>query len=196
MNRATKIQVAISAVSIVVIGVHLIWPNVSIDTTTLTLLIVAIVPWLAPLFKSLEIPGGLKFEFQELEKTKQEAEAAGLIEKTPPTKFEREYEFLNIAESNPSLALAGLRMELEKVLRLLAEQSELLHDNRFAGVALLMNLLYRENIISNVERAALADMVGTLNRAVHGQETDPRVTQWIIDVGPKILDGLYKRISK
>jgi hypothetical protein len=38
----------------------------------LTLLIVATVPWLAPLFKSLELPGGWKVEFQELRKAAQE----------------------------------------------------------------------------------------------------------------------------
>ena len=43
------------------------------DAITLALLAIAIVPWLAPIFKSLEFPGGLKVEFQELQKAAQRA---------------------------------------------------------------------------------------------------------------------------
>ena len=53
---------------------HLIWPTLAIDTVTLVLLVIAIIPWLAPLFKSLEFPGGWKVEFQELQKAAQRAE--------------------------------------------------------------------------------------------------------------------------
>ncbi len=51
--KTTKIQIAISAVAVVIIVVHLVWPKVAIDGITLALLVIAIVPWLAPLFKSL-----------------------------------------------------------------------------------------------------------------------------------------------
>jgi len=39
--------------------------------------VVAVVPWFAPLFKSLEFPGGWKVEFQELQKAAIRAEQAG-----------------------------------------------------------------------------------------------------------------------
>ena len=35
------------------------------DPITISLLIIGIIPWLAPLIKSFELPGGLKVEFSE-----------------------------------------------------------------------------------------------------------------------------------
>jgi hypothetical protein len=54
--------------ALVLVVVHLIWPHVRIDSITLVLLAVALLPWLSPLFKSIELPGGWKFEFQELKR--------------------------------------------------------------------------------------------------------------------------------
>jgi len=54
--------------ALVLVVVHLIWPHVRIDSITLVLLAVALLPWLSPLFKSIELPGGWKFEFQEFKR--------------------------------------------------------------------------------------------------------------------------------
>lgn len=66
------IKIIITIVSLAIVVVHLRWPQLKIDSITLTLLVVAAVPWLAQLFKSLELPGGWKFEFQELRKVAQD----------------------------------------------------------------------------------------------------------------------------
>ena len=36
-------------------------------------------PWLAPLFKAIELPGGVKVEFAELEKAQRDAQFAGIL---------------------------------------------------------------------------------------------------------------------
>jgi hypothetical protein len=54
--------------ALVLVAIHLIWPDVRIDSITLVLLAVALLPWLSPLFKSIELPGGWKFEFQEFKR--------------------------------------------------------------------------------------------------------------------------------
>jgi len=48
--------------------VHAVRPDLRIDAVTLALLVVAIAPWLAPVFKSVELPGGWKFEYQEVQR--------------------------------------------------------------------------------------------------------------------------------
>jgi len=77
-----RIQYAITIIALIITIVHLIWPLFIIDSTTLFLLAIAVVPWLIPLFKSLELPGGWKFEFQEQEhiEAKAKATAAEAIE--------------------------------------------------------------------------------------------------------------------
>ncbi len=193
MKSAIKVQISITLAAIAIATVHIIWPDLKIDAITLTLVIVAVVPWLAPLFKSLEFPGGLKLEFQDLERVKREAQNAGLINETN-RKITTEYAFLDFAESDPSLALVVLRIEIEKSLRALAEQNGI-SSKRQGGVSFLMRDLHQKDIISNQERAALADMIVTLNRAAHGEELDHRATQWVIDIGPRILDSLNERLK-
>jgi hypothetical protein len=39
--------------ALVVAAIHLLWPAVQIDAITLGLLLLAVVPWLGPLFKSI-----------------------------------------------------------------------------------------------------------------------------------------------
>ena len=53
---------------------HIVWPELKIDAITIALLVIATLPWLAPLVKSIELPGGWKLEFAQISKQ--------LIEKT------------------------------------------------------------------------------------------------------------------
>ena len=48
---------------------HIVWPDANIDGITLGLLVVALLPWLRPILKSIELPGGLKFELQDYEQS-------------------------------------------------------------------------------------------------------------------------------
>lgn len=61
-----RLQYGISIAAIVVAFIHVICPNIKIDVITIVLLFIALIPWLSPLFKSLEFPGGWKIEFQEV----------------------------------------------------------------------------------------------------------------------------------
>ena len=58
--------------ALLLILIHLVWPKLAIDAITIVLFVTAFLPWLAPIFKSLELPGGWKFEFQELRRAAQD----------------------------------------------------------------------------------------------------------------------------
>ena len=93
MTARTFLQVCITIFSIAIAAVHLLWPTAAIDGITLTLILVAVLPWVAPLFKSVELPGGVKVEFQELEKARERADKAGLLVKPQTAKQLPEYSF-------------------------------------------------------------------------------------------------------
>ncbi len=80
-----KTQITITVVALLIVGIHLKWPELKIDSITLTLLLVAIVPWLSQIFKSFERPGGWKIEFQDLQKAKKRVDEAGLLSKSGDT---------------------------------------------------------------------------------------------------------------
>jgi hypothetical protein len=68
-----RISRLVTAGAVALAAIHVVFPDVKIDNITLGLLAIAVVPWLAPIFKSVVLPGGLKVEFQVLtQKVEQE----------------------------------------------------------------------------------------------------------------------------
>ena len=123
------------------------------------------------------------------------AESAGLLASaaTAPA-LAPEFAFQTIAEQDPNLALAGLRIELEKRLVRLAQSKGL--EVRSYGIGQLLRLLTKHEVLTQEEQSALSDMVGLLNSAVHGAAVDPRAADWAMSVGPRLLASLDQRASQ
>lgn len=201
-NSTTPIQLPLKrlrqVVSLGALGLalaHIIMPELAIDAVTLALMVIAILPWLAPLVKSLELPGGWKVEFQELQKAASRAESAGLLA-AEPSPEESAFSFQSIASRDPVLALAGLRIEIEKRLARLVDAHGLNESRRPLGVGQLLRLLTQAQVLTNEERSILADMVHLLNSAVHGADVDSRAAAWAIDIGPRLLTSLDERVRE
>jgi len=143
----------------------------------------------------LEFPGGWKIEFRDLQQARDKAIQAGLLPPLDTTRKAEEYSFELVAERDPNLALAGLRIELEKRLRQLA-MSRNLKIQKAASTGNLLNILGHADVLNPDERSVLADMVGLLNSAVHGATVDPRAASWAIEVGSPLLKTLDDRISE
>lgn len=147
-----RIKLIISIGATLVAVAHLIFPNVSIDIITVVLIALAIIPWLETLFKSVELPGGVKLEFQELEKIEKEAKKIGLIsteEETETVEDDKDnpkYYFVEIAEINQELALVSLRIEIEKRLREIATKYSI--DTQKYSVIRLIDALVNKNVLT------------------------------------------------
>jgi hypothetical protein len=185
-----SIKYTITLLALLIALAHLIWPAISIDAITVTLLVVAFLPWLSSVFKSIELPGVLKIQYQDFEKIEERARDTGLlIDET--AKGKEDYSFQTVASTDPNLALAGLRIELEKRLLNLAESRDLKPYKRSLGA--LLSDLNRHQLINGAESGLLADLAGLLNSAVHGAVVDPSAAEWALDIGPKILKALDER---
>lgn len=199
MTAKKKIKLIISIVAAFIAFTHLIFPKVNIDIITVTLIALAIIPWLEPLFKSVELPGGVKLEFQELEKIEEEAKKVGLISvesvstTSDENKDKSKYYFVEIAEKNQELALVSLRIEIEKMLREIATKYSI--DTKKYSIIELIDALADKNILTIQETTVLKDMISTLNHTAYGVEYDQRNAQWVIDNGPAIVDSLENRIA-
>ena len=182
------LQCGITTSALLIATAHLIWPNLTIDPITVMLILIALVPWLAPLFKSVEFPGGWKIEFQDFERARTRADKAGLLTTKTGKQYNEEYSFQIVAEEDPVLALAGMRIEIEKRLREIAESVGLKVER--IGIGKLLRILSEKQLISNEQRSVLLDMIGLLNAAVHGGDVDERAAEWALDVGPRLLNTL------
>jgi len=192
MDKRDRLGAGISVAAIALAILHLVFPSLAIDTITVALLVIAVVPWLGPIFKRVELPGGVKVEYQELKEKEAEVARAGLLAST--VAHEIAHSFLIIRGEDPNLALAGLRIELEKSLRALAERNGLPTER--ASVRTLARDLAGKQVISGEAYLALSDLATLLNRAVHGAEVDDRAVDWAMDVGPKLLTTLRTPTSQ
>jgi hypothetical protein len=190
--RLTQILITLGALTIA--AVHVWCPSLAIDAIAVTLIIVAIVPWLAPLFKKLKLPGGWEIEFQKLQETKERAEKAGLLTPAPPALVAPTlYSFQIVADEDPNLALAGLRIEIERRLVQLAEKNGI--DRAGRGAGSLLRLLAERNLITYEQQSVLSDLLGMLNQAVHGAVVTIGTANWAMQIGPQLLRTLDERIS-
>ena len=179
-----RIQLAITSGALAVALIHVWLPSVAIDAITLSLVALAILPWLGPLFRSVELPGGFKVEFQErLERARERADKAGLLADSGAQG--QQYTFQLVADQDPNLALAGLRIELERQLRALAEAVGV--GTRMQGARRLVTELAKEGVLTDEEQDVLVDLIELLNDAVHGADVGSRASRWAMDVGPRLL---------
>ncbi len=184
-----EISWLISAIATVTIILHIAFPDLKIDSITVALLLIGIAPWISPIFKSLEVPG-LKLEFQDFERIENQAEKIGMLA-TPPTNKEK-LELIEMADEDSTLALAGLRIQIERKLRAIANKHGIVTPAM--GANQLLNKLSKDVVLDPSVISLLKDLINNLNKAIHGVEVSKDIANWAIEVGPKILAALDKHL--
>ena len=133
----------------------------------------------------------MKVEYKDRKRAEAKAEKAGLL--AAPVAKREEPLFVSLAEEDPNLALAALRIEIEKRLRAIAASQGIREDAR--GLISLIRGLRKVEAISSQDESVIRDLIGLLNNAVHGAEVDERSAEWAIDVGPELLAAVEKRLG-
>jgi hypothetical protein len=182
------LQYIISATGVILAIIHLLFPSISIDAVTLGLIILAVIPWLTPIFKSVELPGGWKIEFQEFQKTREKAINVGLLAPVETENDEIKYTFQLIRKSDPNLALAALRLEIETRLRNIAENNRINIENQNANS--IVQTFINEKIFKKKEGQVILELLQLLNAVVHGAGVEPITAEWVNEIGPRILHTL------
>lgn len=188
------VKVLITIVAVAAAGVRVGFPHLLIDTTTIVLIVLAALPWLSELIESAELPGGWKIKFRSLQDIAEKSTQIGLAESALSKQDQETYSFQLVSPDDPNLALAGLRIEIEKRLKSLAEAHDI--GTRMRGVGSLMNDLYAKGVIGTEERSLIADLIGTLNQAVHGAKIERDGANWAMEFGPRLLRSLDRRIDR
>jgi hypothetical protein len=189
-------KIVISLVCGVLAAAHLLWPGIKPDATTLVLLVLGLMPWLTSVIKSIELPGGFKIDLQEVKAATEKV--AGVGAPTPrtlaaATDQDSSLRLLNaVASSNPSLALVGLRIEIEKRLVAIAERSDLAIQQRPGGSVL--RALTQKEILKGDVAAGLSELIALGNRAAHGASVEPSAAEWALSAAPAVLAVLDKTL--
>lgn len=196
MTERRVVQISVTVVALGGAIAHLHWPAAKIDAVTLALIILAAFPWVAVLFDEIELPGGWKFKISALKKSEQRAVQVGLLDEgVPPLVPEREYSFQMVAGDDPNLALAGLRIEIERKLNQLVESAGLGSGSTSprVNVGRALKILGAAGILTDDQSSVLSDIIGILNSAVHGAKVDQQSARWTLEVGSRLLTSLDKK---
>ncbi len=165
----------------------LIWPFVAL------IAMFKFKPEFAELFssiKKLKLPGGTEIDWA---KTVEEAEQAAEAIKNPTRELSIEtaeekafieqsirhsldlspsyYNFdsyLDMAEKDHNLALAGVRIEIEKILRNMAQLFSLELPNTKSSINVLMNELRKAYVLEDPQYKLLQSITKLANEAIHG----------------------------
>ena len=150
------------------------------------------VPWLGKIFKSLEMPGGWKIEFQEVRRLEYEAQKAGLLKKDEQQIFDPTY--LSLIKEDPSLALAGLRIEIERKLRAIAGKDS--QSGPFQSLSRIVKDMESAELLTPIQRSTLMDILSTLNSAAHGRNIRPADAYEVMGLGQRLLSSLDQKLQK
>jgi len=187
----TVLQVCISAAALLLLTLHIVFPNVKVDAISLMLVFLALLPWLLPFLKSFELPGGLKIELQDViaisdkmkdVKVRPQKASAELIKRLKISRFSSadDIELLEaLARTEPNLALAGLRLRLEEEIRSVA-RIEGITDTKAKPLARIIAEFDEKGILPKGSREGMMETVALLNKAVHGARIAPDVAARLV----------------
>ena len=186
----SRLMTSVTVVALVIFVLRLAFPDLQIDAVALGLLLLAFLPWLSPLVKSAELPGGFKIEFQDVKEAAEKIVLATATRGTL-TVSEPRATYQAIAEQDPNLALVGLRIEIEKRLRALADQAGV------PGKRSLLQLtteLQAQGVLEPQASSGLRDLISLGNQAAHGAPVSTDVALSAADYGPLVLESLDAKL--
>jgi hypothetical protein len=200
MNKM-KTRIVITITAIVIAIAHNLFPALKIDFVTLILIVVAVLPWLASVIKSLELPGGFKIELQDVKAATDKISTATDIAPgnlaTKPSRRLPEYALpyeatinalRDVSRTDPKLALVGLRIELEKRLTQLAQAKGI--DSKRKSTGALVRALQERQVMHPEVAVGLSELVALGNSAAHGAFVTSDAADWALDSAPSILTTL------
>lgn len=181
---------------VILIIIHGFWPNFFIvDTITVLLFFILLLPSVAPYLKRAKIPG-VEFEFKEeiqetrkvvqrsVEKAK-ENERTGKAKILPFETFKLSAVKKLLESEDFVLALAALRIEIERKLRLAANFLRL-DDKDKMPIFKIVGAMGDRGMLDSDQMVALRRIVIMCNKAIHGSFISKEEAEQIIDLAEKL----------
>lgn len=195
-----KFKITASIIFMAIFSLRLWKPEIKIDSLSVILLVLAMIPWFIQYIKSLEINGIGKVELitkDQKDIIEKNVEEIGIINNSNE-EIRKNYSFYKLRYEDPKLALAGLRIELESTLEKIMKKNQLMSTSRFSGIRKMAIILSENKIISNSEYALILDITGILNNAVHGKldSYDSRNFDLVFNTGLKLLTSLNNKLKE
>lgn len=199
-NEFKYIALVISFICLWFIVFHILFPDLSIDATTITLILIMIFPWLYPYVKSIKLPGGGGIEFRHNVKLLEEtANESNIMKYRDRKKIREEIEpiKLDLLRIEPIMAFASLRSDLERKIREILNLKNI--DLPTYNINLLLASLFFRDIISSSDYETINMIIKICNQVIHGRKIDTSIAIRFYYIGQatlKFLDSLIELIKQ
>jgi hypothetical protein len=186
-----KIQWAAFVFIIAIVVVRGFWPEAfTLDKYSVGLLFLLAIPLLAPFLKKAKW-FGVEFDFKE-----NIQQLVNLVEESKEEKKEIEEEkrpvdiietfsaesAMNLVEQDPNLALAALRIEIERILRLACQTLINPESSAKNAIGFLVKELHEHGTIGDHQRDTIHQITKLCNEAVHGGNVSMHDAIEVIDL--------------
>ncbi len=189
MKQNIWLKLAISLIAIGFVIIRFVWPDLKIDSITIGLFIVALLPWLSTLIESAKFPGGWEIKFRDIQSAGKKVMGE---DSKHLAKVESRPSYLEISDHDPNLALVGLRIEIEKRLRALAAKYQIKEQR---SIMRMFDELRQLEILNSSAISGLQELIMAGNQAAHGAKVEPNAAQWAFDYGPAVLAALDEKLN-
>lgn len=185
---------------LVLIVVRGFWSDIfAVDVFTVVILFILFIPFVAKYLRKAKFPGA-EFEFKdEIRETEklvklsvkqaEDAERAGEKKALPFETFKLSA-VRELLDSDPVLALAALRIEMERKLRLLGDSLDLPIRTKLS-LSKLVEVVGKEGLLSFEQVTALEKILNMCNKAIHGSLISKEEAEEIVN----LADELNKSFS-
>lgn len=182
--------VAVGAVALLLL--HMVFKDLTIDTVTVALLGVILISPYLPLMRRFKF-GEFEAELgeEQIARAERDVQTAAPESSTPPGGSLKDLadELADLVEIDPAIALAKLRIELERILaQLLESRAPHVSGRRHLSVRALIKELVQLEVVDHETSEALLSVVEVLNGAVHGAQVAQSDAERIITMGIRLLD--------
>lgn len=171
--------------------------KITVDNTSIILLLIIFLSPFIPAVKKIKL-GDFEAEIdsKEIQRIKEDVETK-LPETEQPQEKTPEIEntvssIVELVDSDPVIALAKLRIELEKIITKLYRrtQKKSEHKRPFSLGKMVYQLANQELLPQGIS-APIREVIAICNRAIHGEEIRERDAKAIVDIGTSLLASLY-----
>lgn len=187
--------------SLVLLAVHsLNLITIKVDSTSILLLIIMLISPFVTTIKKIKY-GDFEAEIdpKEIQKIKSDVEKNVNVkpseEESQPESFTVASAIKELAVTDPVIALAKIRIELEKILNRLARSTSI-ETKRTIPLGRLVNILVNHEVISQQIGKSLSEVISICNRAIHGEYISEENTNTIIDISIELIENLHWSVQE
>lgn len=171
--------------------------NITVDNTSIILLIIIFLsPFISAIKKIKFGDFEAEIDSKEVNKIKEDVETklsdTGEPQEKPPEVENTVSSIFALVETDPIIALAKLRIELEKVITKLHSRTQQETDRRRpVSLGRMVYQLANQEILPQGISGPIREVIAICNRAVHGEDIREKDAKAIVDIGTSLLENLY-----